>query len=108
MSDKDAKMMAYNAVERVCEVLGDVSTAQIWSKDRHVEVATARQLVMWYLWKICGLGYNEIGRAMGKNHATIMFGVNKADIMINSELAYDPRIRDAAEKLKDDAQQKTD
>ena len=108
MSDKDAKMMAFNAVERVSKLLGDVSTAQIWSKDRTYKVASARQLAMWYLWKVCGLGYNEIGRAMGKYHATIMYGVRQAEIMINSTRAYDRRIRDAAEKLKGDAKQETD
>lgn len=108
MSEKDVKMQAHNAVERVCALLGDVSTAQIWSKERSYKVATARQLVMWYLWKVCGLGYNEIGRAMDKYHATIMYGVRQAEIMINSARAYDRRIRDAAEKLKGDAEQETD
>lgn len=107
MSDKDVKMMAYNAVERVCELLGDVSTAQIWSKERTYKVASARQLTMWYLWKVCGLGYSEIGRAMDKCHATIMYSVRQAEVMINSTRAYDRRIRDAAEKLENDAKQET-
>lgn len=104
---EDNKMMAHNAVERVCKQLGDVSTAQIWSKERTFKVATARQLVYWYLWQVCELGYNEIGRAMGKNHATIMYGVQQIEIMLErNRTKEDKRIVKAAQALmrKSDAE----
>lgn len=108
MNEAEVKMQVHNAIERVCALLGDVSTAQIWSKERTYRVATARQLVYWYLWTVCELGYNEIGRAMNKHHATIMYGVRQANVMIESTRPYDRRIRDAAAILKGDAQQETD
>lgn len=104
----EQKMMAHNAVERVCQLLGNVSTEQIESKERTYKVATARQLVMWYLYEVCGLSYSDVARVMRKNPATIMYGVRQADVMINSGRAYDRRIREAAEKLKGDAQQEAD
>jgi chromosomal replication initiation ATPase DnaA len=101
MSEQNNKLMAHNAVERVCGLLGDVSTAQIWSKERTFRVASARQLVYWYLWKICELGYNEIGRAMNKTHVTIMYGVRQIEIMLErNRTKEDRRIVSAAEKLK--------
>ena len=102
MREQDYRMLAHNAVERVCQLLGDVSTAQVWSLDRHYKVATARQLVMWYLVRVCRLGYSDAGKAMGKHHATIMWGVRQAEVMISSGRAYDRRIRDAARALTDE------
>lgn len=100
MNDNTGKMMVYNAAERVSRLLGNVSTAQIMSRERTYKVASARQLVMWYLYAVCQMSYSDIGRAMDKSHATVMYGVRQAEIMINSSRAYDRRIREAAEKLR--------
>ena len=94
------KMMVHNAVERVCQLLGNVSSAEIMSKKREFRIATARQLVMWYLYEVCGMSYPDIGRAMGKTHATILYGVRQANVMINSGRKYDRKFREAAEKLR--------
>ena len=99
MGDNEMKMMLHDAVERVCRLLGDVSTDEIMGKNRSYRVATARQLVFWYLWHICKLSFSDIGRAMGKHHATIMYGVRQADVMIKANHAYDKRIRKAAQEL---------
>lgn len=108
MIDNTGKMMVYNAAERVSKLLGNVSTAQIMGRERTYKVASARQLVMWYLYAVCKMSYSDIGRVMGKNHATVMYGVRQAEIMINSNRAYDRRIREAAEKLKSDGLQQDD
>ena len=101
MTEQEIKLMVHNAVERVSKVLGDVSTAEIMSKDRHFKVATARQLVYWYLFNVCKLGWSEIGRAMGKHHATIMYGEEQASIMIErNRTKEDRRIYDAAMALR--------
>lgn len=99
MNENEIKMMCHNAVERVSKLLGNVSTAEIMSDNRTYRVATARQLVYWYLKGVCGLSYSDIGRAMGKCHATIMYGVRQAEVMIRSNRSYDRRIHDAAKKL---------
>lgn len=101
MGEIDIKMMAHNAVERVCQVLGDVSTEQIWSRTRQYKIASARQLVYWYLYERCGLSYPEIGRAMDKTHATVWNGAQQVRNNLDLAHGYDKRIRDAAEKLKD-------
>lgn len=101
MTEQEIKLMVHNAVERVSKVLGDVSTAEIMGRDRHFKIATARQLVYWYLFNICKLGWSEIGRAMGKHHATIMYGEEQASIMIErNRTKEDRRIYDAAMALR--------
>lgn len=103
MTEQEMKLMAHNAVERVSKVLGDVSTAEIMGRDRHFKIATARQLVYWYLFNVCKLGWSEIGRAMGKHHATIMYGEEQASIMIErNRTKEDRRIYDAAMALREE------
>lgn len=100
MNEIDNKKMLHEAVERVSELLGDVSTEEIMSPNRSFRVASARQLVYWHLY-YHGLGLSEIGRAMGKHHATIMYGVRQAETMIErNRTKEDRRIHDAAEELK--------
>lgn len=101
MSEIERDMMAHNAVERVSKALGDVSTAEIWSKDRHFKVATARQLVFWYLFNVCKMSWSDIGRAMGKHHATAMYGERQISIMLErNHTKEDRRIYEAAEFLR--------
>lgn len=88
-------------VNEVCALLEYVTPQQIRSKDRSYKVATARQLVMWNLVRNCGLGYNETGKAMGKHHATIMYGVRQIDNIIELGRGYDIKICDAAMRLKE-------
>ena len=96
-------MVVHNAVERVCQELGDVTTAQVMSRERTFKVAAARQMGMWFLWTRCKMSFTDIGRAMGKHHATIMYGVRHAEVMIQSEKSYGRKYRDLAEKLNGDA-----
>lgn len=101
MSENERDMMAHNAVERVSKVLGGVSTAEIWSKDRHFKVATARQLVYWYLFNVCKMSWSDIGRAMGRHHVTAMYGERQISIMLErNHTKEDRRIYEAAESLK--------
>lgn len=97
----DIKAVVHDAVQKVSLLLGDVTEEQIWSKARAYKVASARQLVMWYLVRVCNFGISETANAMGKHHATIIWGVRQAEIMIDSTRAYDRRIRDAAKRLKE-------
>lgn len=102
MTEQEIKMMAHNAVERVSKVLGDVSTAEIMGKDRHFKVATARQLVFWYLFNVCKMTWTEIGRAMGKHHATALYGERQISIMLSrNRTKEDKRIYNAAEALRE-------
>lgn len=102
MNEAENKMMAYNAIERVSKLLGDVSTAEIKSPNRSFRVATARQLVYWYLYNVCKLTWTEIGKALDKHHATIIHGEQQASIMIErNRTKEDRRIYNAAVALRE-------
>lgn len=100
MRETEAKLMVYNAATRVSQELGNVSTAQILGSERTFKVASARQMVYWYLWNVCKMSFSDIGKAMGKNHATILYGVRQAETMIESEKSYGSKYRKLAQKLK--------
>lgn len=98
----DKKLIVDETISKVCELLKDVTEEQIRSKIRTYKVASARQLVYWCLWHIRKMGYNEIGRVMGKNHATVMYGVREADTIISRNITKeDHRIYNAAQGLKE-------
>lgn len=94
------KLMVHNAVERVSQLLGNVSTEQIYSKERTYPVAVARQLVYWYLFRVCKMTYSDIGRMMGRTHASILYGVRQMEITFELNRDYDHKLREAAEELK--------
>lgn len=100
-TEKTEQMMAHNAVEMVCQVLGDVSTEQIWGKSRQYKIASARQLVYWHLYENCNLSYPEVGKAMGKTHATVWNGAQRVRDNLNMTRGYDKRVRRAAERLRE-------
>lgn len=101
MDKNGQKRLADVAVEKVCRILGDVTPEQVWSKNRTFKVATARQLVMWYLHRVCGMGYNETARLMGMTHPTIMYGERQVEIMLErNRTKEDRRIYNAAMLLK--------
>ena len=105
MSEIERDMMAHNAVERVSATLGDVSTAEILGKERTFKVATARQLVFWYLYNICKMSWSDIGRAMGKHHATVMYGERQISIMLErNRTKEDKRISEAVNALRKEAE----
>lgn len=98
----DSKAIAH-AVERVCELLGNVTPEDILGKSRVYRIAVARQLAMWYMVRCLGLSTTEAGNAMGKNHTTVMYSARQIDNIIELGRAYDKRVCDAAIKLRGDA-----
>jgi len=89
------------SIEQVCELLGDVTPEQIMGKNRTFKVATARQLLFWHLHNNLNMGWSDIGRAVGKHHATILYGTRQADIMIErNRTKEDRRIYNAAMALR--------
>ena len=102
MSEQESSLMVHNAIERVCQVLGDVSVAEIASRDRTERVASARQLVYWYLHRLCKMGVVAIGRAMGRSHAAVLIGVRQAETILERNRGKaDRRIVEASKKLLD-------
>ena len=101
MTEERIRMTVDETIGKVCRILGDVNATEIWSKDRTYRVATARQLVYWHLFYVHKLGWSEIGRAMNKHHATIMYGARQIDIILErNRTKEDKRIFNAVQELK--------
>ena len=60
-------------VDAVAEATG-IPAKHILSKSRTAPVARARQIVMYEARK-AGLSYPQIGRALGRDHSTVVMGV---------------------------------
>ncbi len=63
-------------VESVAERHG-VSVAGLLSRCRNREFVIARQDLMTVLWG-SGLAFAEIGRLLGRDHSTVIYGVRRA------------------------------
>ena len=90
-------------VRKVCDLLGNVTPEEIMGKSRVYKIAVARQLVMWYMVECLGMSTNEVGAAIGKNHATVVYSVRQIENIIELGRAYDKKICDAAITLRGDA-----
>jgi hypothetical protein len=64
-------------VSRVCKQFS-VSSADLLGARRHAHIAQARHVLAWLL-RERGLSYPAIGKAMNKDHTTIMSAVRKVD-----------------------------
>ena len=71
-----------------------VSVSDMLSKSRKPEFVAARQ-VYWFYLRSCGLGFSEIGRRFGWNHATVLHGVKKVRDFIWTKDEYLERYLDA-------------
>lgn len=55
--------------------LTGVPADDIMGNSRCERISTARQLVMWALYVLCGYSTTQVGRLMRRNHATICYAV---------------------------------
>lgn len=94
----------YDAARKVAQKLRYVTVDEIMGKGRQYRIATARQLTMWYLVRVLGLTFSDAGRALGRHHATIQYGVHQADIIIERNRSYDRDFHNAAIALKEEAE----
>lgn len=81
-------LLPSTTVDVVCEAWG-VSRAQVYADVRYPRVVEAR----WVIWYICRqvtpLSYPELGVEFGKDHTTVLHGVQK----ITQRLATDADLR---------------
>ena len=80
-----------------------VAAAQILSKMRTLQVATARQLAMYLCRTMLELPYTEIGKTFSRDHSTVMTACNK----IKKQLKQDPLLAQAIGNLRKKLSQKT-
>jgi len=86
-------------VTGIIETVGDyysLTPQQLTSKVRTSQIALARQMAMYLARKILSLPYQEIGKAFGKDHTTVLANVQKIEKLRGS----DSRVEKALEELK--------
>ena len=68
-----------------------VTVAALTGADRRRPVTAARQAAM-YLCRDAGMTYPRIGAVFGRDHATVMYGVNRAARAIEQDSAFGVRL----------------
>lgn len=71
----------------------DICPAEITSRTRRQPVAAARQLVMYLLRTTTPLTLEDIGRSLGRHHATVIHGIDTIEGRRNYDPGLDERIR---------------
>lgn len=93
------KMKGKVSVEEIISIVSDyysLTSSQLKSKVRTSQIALARQIAMYLSRKVLSLPYQEIGKAFGKDHTTVLANVQK----IESMKGKDTRVETALLELK--------
>lgn len=75
-----------------------LTTTQLKSKVRTSQIALARQIAMYLSRTLLNLPYQEIGKAFGKDHTTVLANVQK----VTSLMTTDPTVKKAVDDLSSD------
>jgi ATPase involved in DNA replication initiation len=67
----------------VCDEL-NVSPLDVMGEKRDERTTRARHLVMWALHTCCKASKTQIGAAMGRNHATVLYALRAVDNAIET------------------------
>tara|TARA_R110002020_G_scaffold124539_2_gene281595 strand:- start:170 stop:514 length:345 start_codon:yes stop_codon:yes gene_type:complete len=73
----------------------DINPDDLWSTRRYEEVAFCRQVVYYTLHRRFGLASALVGRILGKDHGTILYGTNR----IEGFMEVDPALRKDIKRL---------
>lgn len=97
--DADVTITPDLIIKTVSEHMG-VSEDDIRSKKRSQEIATARQVVMYLCREYTVLALKSIGNAVGgKDHATVLNGVNRVETKIKEDPAFKATIDTLIKKI---------
>lgn len=80
-----------------------LTVAQMLTRCRKRELASARQILFWMLRRLTDMTYNDIADALGFNHSTVIYGVRKVDDLMSIDRAFHDnvnRIRKTIEDMK--------
>jgi len=80
----------------------NVSTTDIKSKSRRAMIVNARQIVMLLSRELIGMSYKDIGIEIGREHPTIISGINK----INSKLKKERILQNQLEEINNNLHKK--
>ncbi|MBZ6377361.1 MULTISPECIES: helix-turn-helix domain-containing protein [Pacificimonas] len=90
------------AVDELLRLVADefsIAPLDIRSHRRDIDTTAARWLVCWLARRLTAYSYPQIGRALGRDHTTIMSAVRKVD----DRRASDPAYTRMTERLLDQA-----
>lgn len=89
-----------DAVLKAVQNVFNVNPSDIVGRDKHKEVATARQVTMYLMYNDLGLPISRIGRILGgKNHSTILHGIKNISLRINVDSKLRSEVFAAKESL---------
>lgn len=80
--------------EKTRQIIGAVAGAYdipvdlMMSRRRFQEWVVPRQMVYWLIRRLTGKSYPEIGRLLGRDHATILSGVRKAEQRYQNDIQF--------------------
>lgn len=78
----------------VCQLYG-LSCRILRSRSRKNHISEARQLV-WYVLRDYGWSFQQIGKAFGRDHTSVMHGVKR----IQGRLSYEPSLKTILERVR--------
>ncbi|MBI4948408.1 chromosomal replication initiator protein DnaA [Candidatus Berkelbacteria bacterium] len=97
---KETNISSRKVIKVVAEYFG-INTADILGSKRLKELVYPRQIVMYILRERCKLSYPQIGEVLsGKDHTTIMYGVNKMEQQIKKSAQTEEDIKNINKELE--------
>jgi chromosomal replication initiator protein len=87
-------------VKSMCEKLG-VSYDAVCGSGRARGLVLARQMMMLVLKNVTGLSLSEIGGYVGgRDHATVMYGIERIESLLKSDLVMSAQIAEMIDEYK--------
>jgi chromosomal replication initiation ATPase DnaA len=83
---------AIKAVEQVT----NYTLLSLQTKAAQRQISEARQMMAYTLYEICGLTFEEVGRMINRNHATVMYCVRQVE---NNPRIFSERIQEIQTSL---------
>lgn len=97
--DSNVKITLERILSIVCEHMG-ISEADIKSKKRSQDIATARQIIMYLGRQYTLLSLMSIGKYLGgRDHTTVMNGCNKIEKMLKNDESFKSTVDTIIKKL---------
>lgn len=81
-----------SVLKAVCLVF-DIEMSDLKSQSRRREFAMPRQCAMYVLKKTTNLTYSAIGRFLGRDHATVIYGVRQCANLRRQIYEFDQQVR---------------
>ena len=97
LAPPQAALSPEESVKLVARHLG-VDESGLLGRGRSKEMAMARQILMYLLRYVCDLSLPQIGELLGRDHTTVMYGVEKVEKLIET----DDGVRRSIMKLREE------